>query len=312
MTLMDLLRIMRKSWILLVALTLAGGLLGGAYVFLTKADDAYTAKANVVGNTQVGGVVGYAKAEARSLIGDDEDAEYKYSVGGESGSQTAVITVTGPDEEECIRLANEIAYVALKEAKASFTDWENPYYGYVDKATKAEVKKSSGGGKFVIVGLLAGLFIGICIVVIIDMVRRPIKSVEGMQDLVELPVLEKLPAKDGNRLLANIRFASKKDDLKTVCVVPLGEGSLAMDICALLKEAIAVEAGKGIENDVFEATACDPLSLSMDGAYSAREADAVIVAGKQWDDSLTALESTVAELKLADSNIIGLVFALNK
>lgn len=312
MTLMDLLRIMRKQWILIVAFTLVGGLLSGAYILISKGDDAFTAKANVVGNTQVGGVVGYAKAEARSLIGDDEDTEYKCSIGGESGTQTAVISVTGPDEDECIRLANEIAAVALKEAKLSYANFENPYTGYVEKAQNSEVKKQPSKTKYLIVGLLAGLFLGICIVVIIDMVRRPVKSVEGMQDATELPVLEKLPAKDGNRLLANVRFTAKKDDLKTVCVVPLGEGALAQDVCALLKSAMDAEKGAGDQGDVFEAIACEPLSTNMSAAYRSREADAVIVVGRQWDDSLKALESTVAELNLAESNLVGLVFAENK
>ena len=156
------------------------------------------------------------------------------------------------------------------------------------------------------------MFLGICIVVIIDMVRRPVKSIEGMQDLTELPVLEKLPAKDGNRLLANIRFAAKKDDLQTVCVVPLGEGTLVQDVCAMLKAAMDAEKGAGDSGDTFEAVACEPLSANMDAAYRSRKADAVIVAGRQWSDSLTALESTVAELKLADVNLVGIVFAPEK
>jgi len=46
----------------------------------------------------------------------------------------------------------------------------------------------------------------------------------------------------------------------------------------------------------------------MSAAYEARGADAVIIAGRQWEDNLSALKTTAAELKLAEANLIGLVF----
>ena len=326
MTLMDLFRLIRKYWIIVVVVTLVCGGAAGVYVKVSKSAG-HSATAAVVGNSQATGLMGFAGAEGRALIG--ADSGYTVETKTETGTNTVNITVTGPNEDECIALANGIASRTCDRAVQAYKNFENPFSGTVEKAEKADKVKSGGGKKYLLVGILAGLFLGICIVVIIDLVRRPVKSVEGMQDLVELPVLEKLPAESGERLLANIRFASKKDDLARVCVVPLGDRALADEVAALLDAAMVAEVGQGpavntssddgrgsafavaeeAVRDRFVVQACDSLSVGMNAAYDARGADAVIVAGRQWADSLTALESTVAELQLAGANVVGLVFA---
>lgn len=332
MTLLDLFRLIRKYWIIVVAVTVVCGGAAGAYAMMSRSVG-HSATAAIVGNSQAGGVMGFANAEGRMLI--DPESDYKMEAKVEAGTSTVNVTVSGPDEKECISLANSLADRALDRAVEAYEGFENPFSGTVEKADITEEVKSGSGKKYLLVGILAGLFLGVCIVVIIDMVRRPVKSIEGMQDLVELPVLEKLPATNGERLLANVRFASKKDDLRRVCVVPLGDRALADEVAALLDAAMAAEVGQGsiadnssdvrsgdnaaqsstsviakeAIHDRFFVQACDPLSAGMSAAYEARGADAVIVAGRQWTDSLSALETTVAELQLAEANVVGLVFA---
>ena len=328
MTLMDLFRLIRKYWVIVLVATLVCGAAGFAFSMLKHdAKDQISATANIVGNSQTGGVKGFALAESRKIVFDDEtrfedkDCEYELEVEVESGSQTVTVTVSGPDETLCIDLANQIAEVACQQAKAAYpgSDYYLAYSGQVEKATMANIEEASGPSKkYLIVAILAGLFLGICIVVILDMIRRPIKSIEGMQDAVGLSVLEKLPAPNGERLLANVRFASKADDLKRVCVVPLGEGDLAEQVADLMRAAIVAEQNMARESsqeaddavrDSFYVQICAPLSVDMSAAYESRGADAVVVVARQWKDSLTNLEATVAELKLAEANLVGLVFA---
>ena len=47
----------------------------------------------------------------------------------------------------------------------------------------------------------------------------------------------------------------------------------------------------------------------MSAAYQAQDADATVLTVNQWTDSLKTLESAVAELRLADTNLVGIVFA---
>ena len=328
MALMDLFRLIRKYWVIVLVAALVCGAAGFAFSMIKHdAKDQISATANIVGNSQTGGVKGFALAESRKVVFadgirfEDGECEYELAVEVESGSQTVKVTVSGPDKALCIDTANQIAEAACSKAKAEYpgSDYLLAYRGQVEKATMANVEEAAGPSmKLLIAAILAGLFLGICIVVIIDMIRRPIKSGEGMQAAVELPVLEKLPSLNGERLLANVRFAAKTDDLKRVCVVPLGEGDLAEQVADLMRAAIEVEhsVGKGMSQEVddtvrdtFYVQACEPLSAGMSAAYESRGADAVIIAGRQWKDGLVVLEATVAELKLAEANLVGLVFA---
>ena len=189
---------------------------------------------------------------------------------------------------------------------------ETPYNGTVSPATEAEASSSGGSMKYLLVALLAGLFVGVCIVVVLDMRKRPVKTPEGAQEAVELPVLEILPAKSGERLLANVRFAAADaagegvdpGSLGSVLVVPAGDEAAARAACELLKEAAEAE-----DAGALEVAQAGPLSEGMAGAYASRDAGAVVVAVRQWADALPQLESTVAELRLAGANLVGLAFA---
>ena len=308
MTLLDLCRLMKKHIALIVIVTVVCAALGAGYVLLSK-QSMYKATASVVGNSQSTSVLGFAMAEGNKLLG--VDGEYTVEAEVEKGMQIVNVTVTGPVESECIAKANEIAENTNAQAIEMFKNFENPYNGTVQKVEEADEHKAGGGKKYILVAVLAGLFSAIIIVVIIDLRRRPVKSLEGMQEAVELPVLEKLPAQNGERLLANVRFASNKDDVANICVIPLSNASPAAEVCDLLRAAYQAEASKA-QGAEFAAEACKPLSEGMEGAYRARSADAVLVAARQWSDSLTDLETTVAELKLADAKLVGLVYAPEK
>lgn len=317
MTLKELWMVVVRRWKMIVAVVLVCLVACGGYLVVKKAGPAgYTATSYVVGNSQAAGVLSLANDEARKLTADMGDGAFKIESKIDSGSTTVVVTATGADAGACIDAANAVAEAANEAAKDRYSSWESPYYGSVTLAV--EVEEDAGGSsisnmaKYLLVALLAGLFISVCIAVLLDMKRRPVKTPEGVQELVELPVLEVLPVQNGERLLANVRFAGTREagdsgkEISSVLVLPSGDVETAQGACELLTSAAASE---GSTLNVQQAM---PLPESMAGAYAARDADAVVVTARQWVDSLPQLETTVAELRLAGANLTGVVFAGEK
>lgn len=319
MTLQELWMVVVRRWKLVAIVTLVCVLACGGYLMLTKKMTSYSADAYIVGNSQTAYVSGLATDEARQLSEAGEPALKGVAVTAkaDTASFTVTVTATGADGDACIDAANLVAGAANDAAIESYSDWEAPYYGTVSEAKTATVVGSGSSLKYLFVALLAGLFVGICIVVVLDVAKRPVKTPEGVQDAVELPVLEILPAKSGERLLANVRFAATaaagEGDgsgdpvvVSSVLVVPAGDAEAA-DAAAKLLEASAIDEGAKLE------VSCgSPLSEGMGAAYASRDVDAVVVAVRQWVDTLPQLESTVAELRLAGATLAGVAFAKGK
>lgn len=308
MTLVDLCRLIGRYWKLVVALPVVAVIAAAAVLFVPSQEAvSNTATSRIVVNSQVAITYGHAASLARQAA--NADSEYTVQAKVDSASMTVSIIASGPNPDECVQLADAVATDATAITEQDFlqnegSEYKTAYRAQIEPALLDENTASGGKLKYLAVALLGGLFVAICIVVIIDMRRRHVKSAEGAQEAVGLPVLEILPVKDGGeRLFANVRFAAKKDDLKSVCVIPAGQSDAARQACETIEQGAR---GVGASTVV----ACyEPLSASMDGAYKAREADAVVVTARQWEDSLTQLETTVAELKLADANLVGVVYA---
>lgn len=314
MTLHELWLVVVKRWKLIVAVPVVCAVACFAYLsFYNSGGGSYTASSCVVANTSVQSVAGMAASEGRQYIDQLKSADSASAKGleivakGDTNMMTVTITVTGPDGDACVKAANAVAEATNARAEEALVVPEGlSYAGQVEFATKAQFDKRSGL-KYPLVAILGGLFVAICIAVVLDMRKRPVKTAEGAQDAVELPVLEVLPAANGERLLANIRFAAKKDDLASVYIVPAGDGDVARKASELVQAAAGDEGARGVSVEVGA-----PLGESMQAAYDARSRDAVVVSVRQWVDTLPQLESAVAELRLADANLVGLVFAKGK
>ena len=173
--------------------------------------------------------------------------------------------------------------------------------------------------------MLAGLFVAVCVVVVIDVVKMPIKSRNDIEAASNLPVIGTIPTRDrGERLLANIRFLGDGQPA-TIAVVPVGltGGTLT---CAELASAFenvgtAVTRIKGNPHaqslsaialpEIVTIVECAPLSEGMGAVYIARDADVTILCASEWRDSRKALANVVEELQFAKANIGGVVFILS-
>lgn len=174
--------------------------------------------------------------------------------------------------------------------------------------------------KFALVGLLGGLFLAICVVVVIDLVKMPIKGRDDVEKAFEIPVLaDEATGNFGQRLWANIQFAVDAEP-QSVCLVPVGVAS-AQKIQQELQGAVSQRGMQLAETDAQNAArgadvcilACAPLAKDMTAAFAARESDATVVLAAQWQDSMGQLRDTLRELRAANAKVVGVaLLAENK
>lgn len=311
MTLLDLMKLIRHYLKLVVVVPVICAIV--ACVAVLVAPPTYIAKATLLTNGDVALAGGFAQNEAQI-----------YSKNGiavtsstETAYKTITITATGSDYGGCIAAANATVLAAADD----YREANNQGSVSTNEATTAE-NDSPGLPKIALMALLAGLFIAICIVVLIDIVKAPIKSRSDIETVAELPVVGAIPNRDrGERLLANIRFQADEQP-GTIAVVPTGIAGGALT-CAELVSAfehagVTVSRVQGSAHaqglnaisipGVVTIVECAPISEGMGAVYIAKDCDITLVCATEWSDSRRALKSIVDELRFAKARLGGVVF----
>ncbi len=315
MTLLDLLRLIRHHAKLVIVLPIVCALVAALVCVLMPAT--YEAKATLITNGDIALAGGYAQNEAATYSQNGIEVSAKT----DTSSKSVTITAEGGDYGGTIAAANATVLAAAEDCRAA----SDKAAVSVSEATLAQ-SSSPSIPKMALVALLAGLFLAVCIVVIIDMMKTPIKSKEDIEEASGLPVLGTIPNRDrGERLIANIRFL---DDEKpsTIAVVPIGLTG-ATTTCAELASAFeragyAVSRTKGSAHaqglgvkvlpNVLSIIECPSLIEGMGAAYIAHEADLTILCAHEWNDSRTALSQVTEELKFAKANVGGVVLLTSR
>lgn len=311
MTFNDILKLLGHNMKLVIVLLLVGMLAGVGFALVRNAGSAYIANSYIVAanSAQLTTLNGTTASAAREYAAVNPG--YSASAKAETTSLTVTITATGPDPEGTAMAANEIASMAVEGAE-----------GLLGKdGVKAQIEQAyTGIGSsrnsvlvYGFLGLLAGLFVAVCLVIAIDSINRPVKDASDLSDFSGFAVLGELPGDTGERLLANVRFASGKPDMRSVLVVPASEGEPAALVGMLLDRAARSESprdGKSRGSQV-RVSACAPLLQGAAAAYESRAVDAVVIAAAQWNDSRKDVESTANELRLASANVVGCVLVRN-
>ena len=293
MTVSEFGRMLARYWYVVVATAVICA--GGMIAYLSMQPAVYEATATATVSEEPGGIGGLAN----TLIANTKTEGVALSSGTDINAKKVTITASGNDADKCITAANTTMEQLFANAKTVYPDVTSS----ISEAStvhqiSAEKKKRSA------YAFIAGAFIAIVALLIIDGVRRPIRSRKHAEELTHLPVLDVLPTSDkGERLASNIAFANGKDP-KTVCVIPTGDPSCAKRVAELAAEGFAHGAAVDI-------TPCDSFANSMNAAHAAQKADATILVIRGWSDKQTAVEDTLAELTLANANVIGFVY-LNK
>lgn len=351
MTLLDVCKLIKhyiKPFIAIIVICTLVGLFAG-YMKVQLNDSEYSSEAVLTISEPTGTVdaeelMPIVQAVAANVLVEDafmdSDVSFKYDL----PSRTISFTAVGPTEEESVFLANAAArrtaeltdsmLTALaaeympngSDARESFLAEAVDGDSDVSRALALEAvaftmndaadASSKDGGKdifkFGIVGLFGGLFLAICMVLIIDLAKAPIRGREEIEKAFEIPVLvDGSDVDPGKRLWANVQFMC--DDIpSSVCLVPIEESEtegLEEQFAAAIKDD-AVSGGAG--PDTVKLSACKPLSKDVDAAYAAHDADVTVVVAKPWKDSMKQLTATLQELSLAQANVAGIALVSTK
>lgn len=131
------------------------------------------------------------EADAASSLGLTDLSDYKVSVTSETTTRVISFVVTGPDPQGVADVANEMA------SQVSVVAQDVQMAGSINVIDEAVAPTSPSGPNrmlYIAVAFLAGLFLAIAIVVLMDMLNTRIRSAEDAEELLGVPVVGRIPA----------------------------------------------------------------------------------------------------------------------
>lgn len=311
MTFADLMKLIRHYRKFVIALPIICAVVAALAIVVLP--PTYEAKATLLTNSDIALAGGFAQSEAEVFSQNG----IKVSTKADTAYRTITITAEGADYGGCIAAVNATVLAAADDVRnannqAAISTNESTYA----ESTAPSIPKTT------LLALLAGLFVAVCVVVLIDVIKTPIKTRNDIEMASDLPVIGLIPNRDrGERLVANVRFISDKTP-STIAVIPVGLTGGALT-CAELASAfertnITVTRVKGSPHteglsavslpEIVTIVECAPLSEGMGAVYIAKDVDLTILCAAEWRDSRKALASVVEELRFAKAEIGGVVF----
>ncbi len=131
------------------------------------------------------------EADAASSLGLTDLSDYKVSVTSETTTRVISLVVTGPDPQRVADVANEMAsQVSVVAQDVQMADSIN----VIDEAVAPTSPSGPNRMLYITVAFLAGLFLAIAIVVLMDMLNTRIRSAEDAEELLGVPVVGRIPA----------------------------------------------------------------------------------------------------------------------
>lgn len=214
MTLIELLGLMRKHLKLVIALPIVCAIAMGLVSFLFM-PNTYTASTSmyvlVQSDSETGSTISTDLSASQMITNDvanlitsdrvtkDTAAalqmnslkDYKISVESETTTRVLTLSVTGEDAQSTAIIANELA------KNVSTVAQEVMNVQSVNVIDQAETPDSPSGPKrlmYTAVAFLAGLFIAIAIVVLMDVLNTKVRGAEDVEELLGVPVIGRIPA----------------------------------------------------------------------------------------------------------------------
>ena len=216
MTLLELLQLMRKHLKLVIALPIvcavvaavvSWGLLANEYsasvsvYVLTSASDSYGTdsvsstdlSASQMLTNDVADLMTKSRVQndAAEALGMDSLDEYTLDVESSTSTRVITLTVTGESATAVATVANQLAETTDDVAKEIMNV---EAVNIIDEAAAPETPSGPSRGLYTAVAFLAGLFLAICIVVLLDMLNTRVRTPEEAAELLDLPVVGRIPA----------------------------------------------------------------------------------------------------------------------
>lgn len=124
------------------------------------------------------------KLQMRSL------KDYKIEVSSETTTRVITVSVTGKSAQTAAIVANGLAETADSVARDVM---DIQAINVIDKATEATAPSGPNRVMYTAVGLLAGLFLAIAIVVLMDMTNTRVRDVDELEELLDVPIIGRIP-----------------------------------------------------------------------------------------------------------------------
>ncbi len=219
MTLLELFQLLKKHIKLVIALPVICAIAMGVVSF-TMLDNTYTASTSmyILAKTDGDGQTSYyndlsasqmlsndvatllnsdsVKSGAAKTLGLANLDNYKVSVTSETTTRVITLSVTGDSPDGAAAVANAMAGSVSKVAKD--VDAAQAI-NVIDKA-KVPTEPSGPNRKlYIAVAALAGLFIVVAIVVLLDMLNTRVRSVDDAVELLGVPVIGRFPYVKGGK-----------------------------------------------------------------------------------------------------------------
>lgn len=214
MTLLELLQLMRKHLRLVIALPIACAIAMGLVSFLLM-PNTYTASTSMyvlVQSDSESGATMNTDLSASQMItndvaklitsdrvtGDTAEAlqmnslsDYDIAVSSETTTRVLTLSVTGQDAQSTAIIANELA----KNVSAVAQEVMNVQsVNVIDEAATPESPSGPNRMMYTAVAFLAGLFLAVAIVVLMDVLNTRVRGAEDVEELLGVPVIGRIPA----------------------------------------------------------------------------------------------------------------------
>lgn len=125
-----------------------------------------------------------SKLQMRSL------KDYKIEVSSETTTRVIAVSVTGKSAQTAAIVANGLAETADSVAREVM---DIQAINVIDKATEATAPSGPNRVMYTAVGLLAGLFLAIAIVVLMDMTNTRVRDADELEELLDVPIIGRIP-----------------------------------------------------------------------------------------------------------------------
>lgn len=136
------------------------------------------------------------KSGAAKDLGLSDLDDYKIAVSSETTTRVITLSVTGTDAKETAKvaraMANSVSTVAQNVGAAQSIN-------VVDEAKTPESPSDPKRLLYVAVAFLAGVFIAIAYVVLVDILNMRIRGAEEAEEFLGIPVVGRIPAMKGGK-----------------------------------------------------------------------------------------------------------------
>ncbi len=216
MTLLELARLMRKHLKLVSALPIACALATAAFAWLLLPNQ-YSASVSMYVLTKSGSTDSIASTDlsaSQMLTNDvatlitggrvmddtakalkmDSLSDYKVAVTSETTTRVITLTVTGESAQSVAIIANQLAATTDDVAQEVM---DVQAINAIDQAVEPAAPSGPPRAMYTAAAFLAGIFLAVAIIVLIDMVNTRVRSAEEAEELLGLPIIGRIPTIKG-------------------------------------------------------------------------------------------------------------------